>query len=424
LKRLSPLHWSIGLFVILTSALTLFAWNTSAPFMWQVLTSASDPLGYYQYLPGLFIDGSWDHLGYSYPLENGNSLNLFTTGVAIMQAPFFLLAMGWCKITGGSMTGYELPFVFARLLATSTYTSLGLVLVFAVLRRLYHWTTALGTVVVLLFGTTLYYYTVYSGGMSHTYSFCLMAWGLYLVVRMREKPRGDRLVALFFCAGLLVLIRQLNVLALLVLLFYGTDPIAEMKLRLSWVKDHLRATFVGVVLVIITWLPQLLYWKRITGSWLVFTYGKKDEGFNWADPHLLDVLFSHQNGWFIYTPLMALVMGALLWQAWRNVPGTRTILVVWALVWYVYACWWCWWLGGAFGYRGFVEYYVFLAVPLAALVDTARQGRMFKSIPLIVAFALMIYSNIRLSDLYQYPWEGEAWTWERLGAVYEQAFLE
>lgn len=410
--------------IALTSLLTLVAWNTSAPVMWQVLTHGSDQLGYYQYLPAVLIEGGWEHMKYVIYLENGHGLNLFTMGVAMLQAPFFLLAMLWCSLMGEPMTGYELPFVFARLLATASYTSVGSVLLLNTLLRRFHWIGAASTVLLLVFGTSLYFYSIEGGGMSHAYSFFLLAAVFHLCDRMVRKPEAGVLVGLILCLGLVVLIRPLHAVAGLFALFYGSDDIGEaLRKRIGWILDYPKATMIGTVGALLLWLPQLFYWHTSTGSWFVFTYGKKGEGFDWAHPHLLDTLFNLQNGWFIYTPLMAIVMALLLWQAWRGENNARLVLIIWALVWYVYSSWWCWWLGGAFGYRGFIEYYAFLSLPLAWGIERIRVLSRPWILVGLLTMTLLIRVNVRLSELYEYPWERPTWTWAKLGDAYRKALL-
>lgn len=406
----------------LASLLTLFAWNTNAPTMGRVLTHGSDPLGYYQYLPALLIQGDWRAMAYVHLLENGQGLNLFSMGVAFMQAPFFLAAWAWCELMGIPATGYELPFVFARLLATSSYTALGSLILLNVLLVRSHRVVAWLSVLAILFGTTLYYYTVHEGGMSHAYCFFLMAAIVGLTDRMVRAPGGSTLVVLFLCLGLVVLIRPLHAVVGLFVLFHGTAGLADAwRTRVGWLRTYPGAAVTGSVVAVLVWLPQVLYWHTVTGSWFVFTYGTKGEGFDWLHPHLLDTLFSLQNGWFIHTPLMVVVMALLLWQAWRGEGSARPILFMWALVWYVYSSWWCWWLGGAFGYRGFIEYYAFLILPLAWGLERLRTVPRSWSIAVVLVLALLVRTNIRLGDRYVYPWERPSWTWEKLGRVYVEA---
>ena len=414
-----PRPYLLGL-VLLTALLTWFAWNTNAPRMGFVLANPSDPLGYYQWLPWTFFHGDWSAMPYVHYLPNGNGLSLFTMGVAILQAPFFLLAWLYCELTGTTATGFELPFVFARLLAASAYTAGGISLIFWMLRRRVDTLSGWMTCGAILFATTLYFYTVHEGGMSHAYSFFLITWVVYLTYRMVEAPRWDRLLALFIGLSLIILIRPLNGIIAVFVVFAGSEIRTAISTRLRWFIQHPKTSITGALVAAAMWLPQLFYWQMQTGSWLVFTYGKKNESFDFSDPHLIETLFSFQNGWFPYTPVMLLAVGMLLWQTWKGSGDARVTVVVWCTVWYVYASWWCWWLGSAYGYRGFLELYALFAFPLAALLARPLRHTYFR-IPTILLLLLLVQLNIRLGHLYQYPWEAPYWDWSKLGDVYLKA---
>jgi hypothetical protein len=120
---------------------------------------------------------------------------------------------------------------------------------------------------------------------------------------------------------------------------------------------------------------------------------------------------------------MAAVLLTLLWQARRLGTGARTVLVVWCITWYLYGCWWAWWLGGAFGYRGFIEYSAFLALPLSGLVGHAVA---LKPAPRRMAAgiaAVLVFMNLRLSIIYASPWDGPDWTWARFWEEMGRAFF-
>jgi hypothetical protein len=417
LRRRQGYSLALGLF----SITFIVAWYANHYRMDGILTHGSDPWGYYQFLPALLGTHEWAHLPWAYGLENGNALSLFSMGVAMLMLPFFLMGALASLSFGFPVDGYSLPFVFAYFSATAAYTALGCQLLFQALRRRFPVWVSLVTPIVLFGTTNLFFYSTHEPGMSHVYSFFLFAWLYYLTVRMLEAPRGDRLIGLFICAALIVLVRQLNVVALLFPLLYG-DPYREaLRKRSYWLRQFPGAAVAGTLLAIAVVTPQLMYWRHITGQLLVFTYGKKGEGFTWTEPHLWEVLFSHQNGWFIYTPIMLLVMGVLLVQGIRHVRDMRLVLAIWTVSWYVYASWWSWWLGGSFGHRGFIEHYALLAIPFAWGLDRiVQRGTLLRdlSVGVLLMFA---YLNIRLSFLYFWPWEGPDWNWEKLISVMRTA---
>lgn len=388
-----------------------------------MLTHRSDPWGYYQYLAATLGTHEWLELPWAHTLENGNHLCMFTIGVAYLMAPFFYATAGIAAMLGQPVTGYSASFYYGQFIGSAFYLAAGGHLLFHALRRRFPVRVAIVVPLILFGASNLYFYTVMEPGMSHVYSFFLFAWMHYLTVRMLERPRADRLFALFICAGLLVLVRQLNAVALLFPLLYGSPIREALELRWNWLKRYPKATVAGVAGAALLITPQLIYWKAVTGSLLVFTYGKKDESFNWTDPHLLDVLVSHQNGWWVYTPIMLITTAILLYGAARKIMGMRLLLVVLALTWYTYASWWSWWLGGGFGHRGFIELYALLSIPLAIGMQHVMRQRILVKVLCIGVLAVLIVLNIRMTYLYHWPWEGPEWTWEKLLVVWRTALI-
>ena len=127
--------------------------------------------------------------------------------------------------------------------------------------------------------------------MSHVYSFFLFAALFATTLRMLEAPSPKRLFLLMVIATMIVLVRPANVIALLVPMLYGATGPRDVKGRLRWPAHFPKAFAAGAVVSGALVLPQLAYWKMITGSWFVFTYGKKGEDFFWSHPHLWDVLW-------------------------------------------------------------------------------------------------------------------------------------
>jgi hypothetical protein len=106
----------------------------------------------------------------------------------------------------------------------------------------------------------------------------------------------------------------------------------------------------------------------------------------------------------------------------RRMSGAVPILLMVILVWYAYSAWWCWWLGGAFGHRGFVEYYAFLSIPLAWLLERLSRTAWPWRLSSAIAFSLMIYVNLSLTEITSWDWNKPEWTWSRLGEVYVRIF--
>ena len=388
-----------------------------------MLRPASDGWGYYHYLPALLGTHEWLHLPWTHQLENLNHLSLFTNGVALLELPWFLLGHVLAWASGNTTDGYSTPYAASILFGMAVYSGASVNLLFHALRRRFAVHIALATPLLILAGTNLYFYSAKEPVMSHAYIYFLFAALHYLVVRNVEQPKAMRTLGIIVISSVALLIRQLHVVAILFPAFYLTQNWNDVKDRLRWFSQNWTITLLAVVLAVLVWVPQMSYWNLITGKYFIFPYGYKDEHFIYAlDPHLADVLIGVVNGWWVYTPLMALVCGALIWMVIRKVQGALPLLVMVSLVWYAYSAWWCWWLGGAFGHRGFVEYYAFLAIPLAWSLEhlsrTAWPWRLLSAILL----SLMIYVNLSLTEVSSWDWNQPEWTWSRLGEVYVRMF--
>jgi hypothetical protein len=194
------------------------------------------------------------------------------------------------------------------------------------------------------------------------------------------------LLALFI--GSAALSRPTDIVLLLVPLFWGAGP--RVLLRYPG-----QVILVAGVLACVA-LPQLVYWKVNTGTWLYDSYANPAEGLDLLTPHTLDVLFSFRKGWYIYTPIMLLAtLGVFpLRTAWP--AAFRSVLIFFLLNLYLVSSWTCWWYADSFSSRALVGSYAVMALPLAALVQwagarTPRKQLVFALFVLLTAWNLFQY---------------------------------
>lgn len=406
---------------------TLVAFTSGITFnhrdLYQMLRMEGDGWGYYQYLPGLIGTHHWEHLPWAYILDNASGLSLFTSGVALLQLPWFLLGHGLAWVTGSPMDGYSAPYALSSMLGIAVYTGIATSLLFHALRRRFTLPVSLAVPLLLFSGTNLYYYVTRQPAMSHAYAYFLFAVLHYLVVRNVERASPWRTAGILVVCSSALLIRQLHAVVLLFPLLYLTDGLQGLKDRLRWITQQRAVTLLGAGLAVLLWLPQLAYWHLITERWFIFPYGYKGEHFEYLlRPHLMDVLFGVINGWWVYTPMMAVACGFLVWMALRRIAGGRLLLAIAALVWYTYAAWWCWWLGGAFGHRGFVEYYALLSIPLAYGLEQATRWRPIVRVAFALLLALFMLANMRMTQRHTWAWSEPEWTWAALRIEWRALF--
>jgi hypothetical protein len=162
-------------------------------------------------------------------------------------------------------------------------------------------------------------------------------------------------------------------------------------------------------------LPQLFYWKSVTGEWLYYSYG--NERFFFNDPKILLVLFSFKKGWLIYTPTMlfAIIGIGMLWKI--NKKYFYPVLLFFIINLYIVSSWWCWWYGGGLGMRSLVESYAILAIPLAAFLTWLAKQKLRIRIPLcIIVFAISAQSAFHTI---QYYYGAVHWAWMTKEAYFD-----
>lgn len=373
----------------------------------------SDAEGYYIYLPALLIHGGFEQA----PFVNGctryngpdgveRTFTKYTCGVALLQSPFVFAGHAAAPLLGYERDGRSAPYAWGILFAAVVYMALGLYFLSRWLSTWFGPTTIAAVVLLIFLSTNLFYYTVREAGMSHVYSFFLFALFLFSTQRFRGG-HGYWIWPTFLSLALIVLIRPTNAVVALAPFLVGSSISDEC--HFWWARRWQMFAFIPVLAIV--FIPQLIYWKHITGHWLWYSYG--NEGFSlWLRPKMLSVLFSPQNGLFLYTPLMAVVAYGMWLHIKEQMPGRWMNPVILLIATYTFGSWWAWWFGGAFGHRCYVEFYALMCLPLGhALVQLSKQKRPTRLVFYFLFFG-MIFLNIRLSQIYGGMWDGPDWGWD------------
>ena len=353
----------------------------------------SDGLGYYAYLPAVFIyhDLNFDFQGeYEnkyYPAGKradfcnnieGRKTDKYFCGVSVMLTPFFLLACVFSKIFGFEVDGYSYFFQISVCIAALFYLVCG----FIFLRKLLRYYCNERTAVFILFsffcGTNLLYYTWMEPAMSHIYSFAVFSAFLYFTKKIFEGyNKKDIYLAMLFY-GLIILIRPSNAVVILAVPFLAggfTNFMNFCRYLFSSAKILITSFLICTSVVFI----QLLVFYLERGHWFVYSYG--GENFDFAHPEIMNVLFSYRKGLFIYTPLVFISLGGIIVLLRKNIFSFFSAVVLLGATVWIISSWWCWYYGGSYGNRAFVEYFSLFAVLLAILFHSlAKTPLVFTSL--------------------------------------------
>jgi hypothetical protein len=340
----------------------------------------SDGWGYYLHLPAIFVYGDPhlaflnrpdlppDVLHYRFPdgtfqglsPHGSGYLDKYAFGPAVLQLPFFLLALAVAHFRHASVNGFEHVFQIGNALTGALYLGLGSFMVFRAARLRFDTLPSALMLGIVLATTNLIDYASADVSFSHVYGYFLLAGLVYLTVRRVEigtpPPLGE--YALFgLIMGLAVMVRPTNmVCALLFLVFIRGAPI----------KSFAAGTLLALVVSAVAASPQMALWWVTTGHFIYYSY--TGEGFNFTHPELLNYLFSVRKGVFFWHPMYLLLMVALLTQIpGRRFEGTIALAIV-VLGLYVGASWGDYSFGDSFGSRQSIELLPLLMVWSAGAV--------------------------------------------------------
>jgi hypothetical protein len=378
---------ALGFSLLLTGILTFFyypKWNketTEATISWDVS-------GYYWYLPAFFIYEDVRQLGFSQSVidkyrptpsnlqsfthDNQYQVLKYSMGQAISFFPAFWLAhkaAGWLDFP---QDGFSLPYQFAIFLWGWLVTCIGLIYLRRILLRYFSETATGLTLLVLVFATNLLEYGFITNAMTHNFLFTYYAILIWCTLRFYEDARWKHAIGIGVCLGMMALTRPTEILAALIPIGFGlrfTWQECIGRLRF-WLRQY-EKVIVGLFLVGFIGSFQLLYWKFVSGDWLVYSY--EDQGFSWTRPHVIDCLFSGRAGWLIYTPAMVLSLWGFYDLIKTRKALSGTLLIFSLLFFYVTFAWDIWWYGGSVSQRALVQAYPVLAFPLCAFFERLKK---------------------------------------------------
>lgn len=344
-----------------------------------------DNLGYYMYLPALFIyndieklewmpaiDARYDMVGGDFyqaeRCDNGNYADKYLGGIAIMQAPFFFAAHYIAKHYDYPADGFSPPYQYAIAFAAIFYALLGLFLLRRFLRYYFDDTVVAIALLLLCLSTNYLQYVAVDGGMSHAYIFLLYVLILFATKKWHDNPKIMRAAMTGYITGWATICRPTEAVMLFIPLMWNTHNKEAAKDKWALVKSNKPHIFIAVVSGFIAVLPQLVYWKYVSGNWIY------DVGSAWdfLTPHF-KVLWGWEKGWFIYTPITIFFIIGLFFinkQQWR-----KSVLWFCLLNIYIIISWRDWHYGASYSTRALMQSYPLFALPFAAFIERVNQTK-------------------------------------------------
>ena len=374
---------------------------------WQIVHHpfTMDVDQYYSYLNAAFIqhDLTFKTNTHSYWLIETPTHQLVpkvTYGVSLFYTPFYVLAKAF---SSNNSTGYEPIYAWVIHFGCITYILTGLYFIKKTLLIWFNEIITAISILILFFGTNLFYYTLSESESVHGILFFLVSIFVYYVVHWHLTASKKCYYIFIFIAGFICLIRPTEVVLFVIPLLMGVVSVKTLKdmyIRIISLKWHL---LVGLIVFLIPIMPQLFFWKMQSGQWLFFSYGNT-EHFFFLDPKIINVLFSYRKGLFVYTPLLLLSVIGFIFLYRNNKKLFYAIFTYFIINLYLISSWWDWAYGASFGMRALIQAYSVLIIPLAYCIEWVIRKNKNKIIQyafyIVVVFLSVL--NVFQSNLYKH----------------------
>lgn len=349
-----------------------------------------DTLYYYSTTRSLVMDGDIDFsneayrndYGFPNPPEvssvTGMVGNKFSVGSSILWIPSFILGQTTtflASIFGLSVLtdGYGLITQFTVAIGTICFSLFGLYLLYKTLSQLFNNTVAILSTVTLFFTSQLFYYTAVDPLNSHSASFLLSSFLLFLTVKFSQsKITWQKMIAFGFVGGLMMLVRNQDIVVFIPPLLYLL--LKERKLNmdaLNWAV--LTIGTAGIVMSIQIFVTIILF-GQFGSPYLI-----RGEKINWLTPDFTRVLFSYGNGLFIFAPITLVAVSGLIKKIIREKKRSLAVisLCIFLFQLYVVAAWGEEIVGGPYGSRMFISTLPWLSIGIGYLISKYHDKAKF-----------------------------------------------
>jgi hypothetical protein len=374
----------------------------------------SDGFYYFAYPRSLVFDGDLDFnndyklLGLAdkphlfQPTPTGYAQSAATIGPTFLWAPFFAAGHAVAVYLSArdpnvTANGISYPYRQAVCVAGLFYGLLGCWFMYRFASRVFDRRIAAAAAAAIAGGSYILWYIVKEPSMTHAPSMALVAGFAWAWAATRERRTTLQWIALGALAGFMTLVRWQNALFAILPAWDAAAQIVAAWRRND--RGALRQVFAGGMLftaaAAIAFVPQMIAWRAIYGSW--FAVSPLGPQIRFADPQIVDILWSSRNGLLSTSPALYVGAAGLLALAWlRPAIGIPSLVAV-ALMTYFNASIQDWWGSSSFGGRRFDGTLPFFCLGFAqALALSIVFLRRHPTAPLWLGAAVLILWNLTL----------------------------
>lgn len=369
---------------------------------------AFDSYGYYMYLPHLFEKGhlniskewaekrQYEYCDKSIPVyqfsatENGNVINIYHMGLALVELPSYTVAHFYASWTGHKTDGFSTPFRVAFYINALLFIFVGIHFLRRLLLLYFNENISSLVLISIFFASNIFATYLFMFQLQHLYLFALNTMMLYYLFRYLRDFRKKHLLFSALIFGLTCFIRPTQAL-------WGIVPLILLVKEFGLTTTLWKQLALYPLFAFLFNIPHVLYWKMIGGEFLMLNLHTED--LILEDPNIVNFLFSFQKGWFVYSPIFLLIIPAFiyLFKQKRNLFWALFLFTTFTI--WVLSSWECWWYAASFGSRVMVDGYAVMALLIGFGLMKLWQWKITKWIAVLFIFMCL---PLNLLQSYQY----------------------
>lgn len=370
-----------------------------------------DVLGYYIYLPATFVHHDpmlnnidWlkkineerDLAGTLYMVstnDNNEPMYFFLMGLALFYLPFFGLASLYASIFNYPLDGFSEPYPIFLIIGGIIYTIIGLIFLRKILLHYFDEITSSILLICITLGTNYIHHLTIDNLATVNVLFMLTAINIWNTIQWYETQRKIHFYIIVGTVALITLVKPSEVFLFIIPLLWNINSFKSFLERLKYYFKNYKLLLTAFIIVVVIFLPQMLYWKVKTGYFIYDSYKNPGVGLDFFSPHVSDVLFSYRKGWLLYTPMMIFSLIGFLILYKKNRELFIPIFVYFIVSFWVISSWTEWWYGAAYSTRPLITTYPALAISFGYFINYIRLKRKIFQIPIYIILVFFIFLN-------------------------------
>lgn len=362
----------------------------------------NDPLGYYVYARSIVHDGDIDFsnelqffkktdTGFASGVgvfndKTGRYTNQYTIGFPLLVLPFY----GTFSTIASHFFDERSDWFLDQVIFCTGSILLGILGLWLSYKFVSYYfspqISLLSTAIFWLISPVIFYF-IFESYLSHLAS--IFAVSAFLCLWKAESLSiNKRSILMGLMAGIITMVRQQEVLVVLIPISF-----AIFSPNFSLPQIPIRQIILFVAAFLLTFSIQMIVWKILTGSFVVYSYSQSGQSFDFSAPKVFDVLFSSNHGLLVWHPIFWLCLSGLIFNRTLSRSAKIAFLIAFGCQLYVTSSWSMWWMGHSFGNRAFLGLTPIFILGLAAFLKESLQVVRLRTL-LAVFILLAIWNGI------------------------------